>query len=139
MAVFAVDASTLLATVLAEDQTQAARSFLGALRLPDRIVGPGLLLSECTSTLREEVFDRRISRVVADQALSNLLALQLEIVTDVEQHRLAWQYAAILGTRKAYDAHYLAVASLRRAEIVTIDSGMYQGAVNFKIPARLLR
>jgi predicted nucleic acid-binding protein len=67
------------------------------------------------------------------------LALGIHPLTAVEQHRAAMQIAEIRHARKAYDAHYLATAAVGGAELVTVDGGMYQGAIELKIPVRLLR
>jgi predicted nucleic acid-binding protein len=140
MARYALDASTVLAYILDEERSAVASEFLDSVQGGvDELVGPGLLLAECTAVIREKVYTGGISNRQAEEALELALSLPIRPVLDSEQHRLALRFSAGRQARKAYDDHYLAVAALFGAELVTIDGGMHQGAVNFKIPARLLR
>ncbi|TMM12296.1 MAG: type II toxin-antitoxin system VapC family toxin [Actinobacteria bacterium] len=41
---------------------------------------------------------------------------------------MAWQLADELGWAKTYDAEYLALASLLRCQLVTIDARLHRGA-----------
>ncbi|HXH21567.1 MAG TPA: type II toxin-antitoxin system VapC family toxin [Dehalococcoidia bacterium] len=134
-----MDASTVLAYVLREAHTRAVAAFLEALADSDRLFAPGLLLAECTSVLRRKVHGRILTDEEAATALEVALSLPITTVLEVEQHRLAMTFSARRNKSRAYDEHYLAVAALSGTEIVTIDGGMYQGAVEMGIPARLLR
>jgi predicted nucleic acid-binding protein len=136
---YAIDASTVLASVLRETHTRAARAFLGDLTVNDELLGPGLLLAECTSNLRELIFDGALTPSEGRGLLERILSLGIHAITALEHNRAALQIADDRRSRKAYDAHYLAAAAMTGAELVTIDGGMYQGAVELRIAARLLR
>jgi predicted nucleic acid-binding protein len=136
---YTVDASTLLAYLVPESHTPAAQTFFRSLVRVDELFEPSFLFVECTSNLRRKVHEGVLSPDEAGAKLEQALRIQVTLVSDLEQHRRAFEYASTRSTVRAYDEHYLAVASLSGAEIVTIDSGMYQGAVNLRIPARLLR
>jgi predicted nucleic acid-binding protein len=137
---YALDASTVLAYVLAEEHTDLAAKFIDSIdAASDRLIGPALLMVECTAVIRTKIFEGKLTEAQASESLHLALSLPIEAVVDQDQHPLALRFSASRRARKAYDDHYLAVAMLARAELVTIDGGMYQGAVNFNIPARLLR
>ena len=139
MASFVIDASTVLAVLFEEAHSSAARSFFGAVSSEDELIAPAFVLVECTSNLREKVFLGSFTEEEAANKLELALNLPIRLMLNLDQHRIALRMSAQRGTRRAYDAHYLAVAALEGAEVVTIDSGMYQGAIEHRIPARLLR
>jgi len=136
---FAIDASTVLAFVLPEAHTAAATNFLESITPNDELIAPAFLLVECTSIIRERLFDGAITRGEAGEALDIALSLPIRPVVDLGQHTAALRISERRNTKKAYDAHYLAVADIERAEMVTIDGGMYQGAIEMRLAARLLR
>ena len=139
MARFTLDASTLLAYVLQESRSGAVARFLGTIDESDQLIEPAFLFVECTSTLRRKVYEGVLLAQDAQTKLDQLLRIRVRQITDLTQHLRALELAERLGKIRAYDEHYLAVAESQGCEIVTIDGGMHQGAVNFKIPARLLR
>jgi predicted nucleic acid-binding protein len=137
--VFAIDASTLLAFLLPEAHTAAAQTFFESITPADELVAPAFLLVECTSNIRERLFDGLITNGEASEALDIALSLPIRPVVELAQHSAALRISDRRHTKKAYDAHYLAVADIERAEMVTIDGGMYQGAIELRLAARLLR
>lgn len=139
MARFAVDASTLLAFLLNEERTAAVRGFWAQLTRDDQVVGPSLLLAECTSNIRTAVDTGRVPADEGPMLVSQLLHLPVRLNASVDQFRIAYEFATRLRRRKAYDMHYLAVARLEDAEVITVDGGMRQSAVELGIPVRLLR
>lgn len=134
-----VDSSVALAILLKEVHTESATSFFQELTDVDRLLAPPLMLVECTSRLRQAVVAGDLNPDEAATKLDGALRLPLEIVHRLDQHPEALRIAAATRASRAYDVHYLAVASLESAELVTIDGGMYQNATNLSIPARLLR
>jgi predicted nucleic acid-binding protein len=139
VAIFAVDASTVLAVLFQEVHSSAARSFLTALSLGDELIAPTFILVECTSNLRQKVYLGNLTEQEAAEKLELALRMSIRLVQNQDQHRIALRMSAQRGTRRAYDQHYLAAAAQEGAEVVTIDGGMYQGAIQFQIPARLIR
>jgi predicted nucleic acid-binding protein len=130
----------VLASALVEAHSAAAVEFLGTpLPLGDELVAPAFLLVECSSTLRMRVFDGTLTLPDSQAKLELMMRLPIRPISDRSQHLLALTMSARTNARRTYDAHYLAVASLEGAEIVTIDGGMYQNALNLGLPARLLR
>jgi len=139
VALLVLDASVLLAFLVEEMHTPPARLFFRDLTDDSELIAPAFLMVECTSNLREKVFAGTLTQTEAYERLDEALALHIRLVAQPEQHRRALELSAYRNSRRAYDAHYLAVAELEAAELVTIDGGMYQGAVERRIPARLLR
>ncbi len=139
MPAYAVDASTVLAALVEEAHSNSARQFFETLAADDEIVAPGFILVECTSNLRRKAFAGTLTNQEAIEKLELALRIPIRQVWTYRQHRSALAISAQRGTRRAYDAHYLAIASDEGAELVTIDGGMYQSAIEMRIPARLLR
>jgi predicted nucleic acid-binding protein len=102
------------------------------------IVAPTLLFSECTSVLRGQAYDGTISHAESVDSLRELLGLPIEIVGSPGIYATALDIAARLHHRKAYDAHYIAAAQIRDCELLTLDKGLFQGAVRVKAQARLV-
>jgi hypothetical protein len=71
--------------------------------------------------------------------MARIVSLPLTLALDAQQFPSAIRTSRGLNMARAYDSQYLAVAALQSAEMVTIDGGMYQNALNIGIPARLLR
>jgi len=139
MTAYTVDASTVLAFLLPEAHSAAAGRFFASLSPEDDLIEPALMLVECTSNLRRKVYEGTLPAVVADEKLRQALRITMTQVTSVSQHPTALEFADRRRSRRAYDEHYLAVAFSEGTELVTIDGGMYQGAVELQINARLLR
>jgi predicted nucleic acid-binding protein len=139
MARFTLDARTFLAYVIQEKHSKAVRQFLDGIQDSDQLVGPAFVCVECTGPARCKVHEGALLAQEARAKLDQLLRTPVRHVTELGQHPRALEMAGQLGKVRAHDEHDLAVAELEGTEIVTIDGGMHQGAVNFKIPARLLR
>ena len=139
MARWCVDASAVLASVLSEHATAAARAFWSDLTGFDDVVGPQLLLPECTSVLRQRVGSGELTEAESADLLEDLLSLPIRIHESRDQFRVALTLAGRLKRPKAYDMQYLAVATIERAELVTLDRGLRQAATDIHHPVRLLR
>jgi predicted nucleic acid-binding protein len=77
-----------------------------------------------------------------DEALhlvSEMLRLPLRVSMMQRQFTHALELANRFRRSKAYDMQYLAVAELEDCEIVTLDGGIRQAAIELKRPYRLLR
>jgi predicted nucleic acid-binding protein len=135
---YCVDASVVLAWLL-EENYALVNDFWRSLTATDTIIAAQLLKPECASVIHESVSNRRISRDQAVTSILRLTALPVETNLDPVQFVRARELAERFRLGKAYDTQYLAVAELTGAELLTIDGGMRQRAVELKLPHRLLR
>jgi predicted nucleic acid-binding protein len=133
-----VDASVVLAWLL-EENYELVTAFWSGLTGTDTVVAAQLLKPECASVIHESVGNRRISGDQAQVAIHRLAALPVETHADPAQFIRATELAARFRLAKAYDTQYLAVAQLAGVELVTIDGGMRQRAVELRVPYRFLR
>ena len=139
MARICVDASAVLAWLLPDQRAgSVSRLWLHLLESGDELVGPPLLYAECTSVLREHAYQGTISADESVDLLRDLLALPILIVQDPELYLRAMSLATRLRHRRAYDAQYIAAAQLAEAEIVTLDGGLRQAAVEAGTSVRSL-
>jgi predicted nucleic acid-binding protein len=133
-----VDASVVLAWLLEENYI-LVNDFWASLSDLDTIVASQLLKPECASVIHESVGKQRISRDQAEAAVQRLAVLPVETNLDPTQFLRARELSERFGLAKAYDTQYLAVAELTGAELLTLDGGMRQRAVERKLPHRFLR
>jgi predicted nucleic acid-binding protein len=135
---YCVDASVVLA-MLFEEQLPLVDQFWADISETDRLIAAQLLRPECASVIHENVANHRISPQRGQNLVDRLIALPLDVDQDPGQFRRAIELAARFRLSKAYDTQYLAVAELTGAELLTIDGGMRQHAVELRLPHRLLR
>ena len=138
MAQYCVDASVVLAWLLEENYV-LVNEFWRSLSDADTVVASQLLKPECASVIHESVGKHRLSRDQAEVAVQRLAALPVETNLNPAQFIRARELAERFGLAKAYDTQYLAVAELSGSELLTIDGGMRQRAVELRLPNRLLR
>jgi predicted nucleic acid-binding protein len=135
---YCVDASVVLAWLLEENYV-LVNEFWRFLSDADTIVASQLLKPECASVIYESVGKHRVSSEQADVAVQRLAALPVETNLNPDQLVRARELAGRFRLSKAYDTQYLAVAELSGSELLTIDGGMRQRAVELKLPHRSLR
>ena len=128
-----------MAWLLETERTEIVRAFWTRLTSTDELVAAMLLIPECTSVLRVKAYEGSITQPEALRGVAQMLALPLRISSDQRQFTRAVEMAARTRRRKAYDMQYVAVAELEQAEIVTIDGGVRQAALELGVPVRLLR
>lgn len=113
-----------------------ASAVLGACVAPDgfdelgeqELVAPALMWSEALSALHEQ---RWRGHVRAEDAEGVRARLERAPVAPRAPRRLrveAWRLADELGWGKTYDAEYVALASLLRCRLVTVDGRLRRGA-----------
>ena len=139
MAVYCVDASVVLAWLLEVQVTPRIEEFWTGLRDDvDLLAGPQLLYPECTSVIREQVTKGQIDHESAVRLVDQMLALPIRVFRETLQFSRAIELAERLHRAKAYDMQYLAVAELQRAELLTLDHGLFDAASRLGVSVRLL-
>ena len=136
---FCPDANVLVALLVPEVHSDRVRTFWRALTQEDEVIGAQLLLPECTSTFRVKVSQGELSHAESIVLVDRLTRLPIRISTAPAQFIRALELAERTRRVKAYDMQYVAVAEIERCELVTLDGGPYQTAVEIGTPARLLR
>ena len=138
MARYALDASVVLARLLREDYS-LVNEFWALLTMEDELFGAQLLLPECASVIRENVWLSRLTRDEGQNAIVDLIALPITTCLERQQFSRAVALAERFQKLKAYDMQYLAAAEIVQAELVTINGGLRQAAIELRHPVRLLR
>ena len=138
MAVYALDANVLVSWILPSGRTSAVE-FLDGTSDRDILIGSHLLLAECTSVLRTEVFGKRLLHEEALTFIEQVLGLALVIETHPRIYPRALELARRFQHKKAYDMQYLALAETTGAELVTMDRGLRHAATQIGVRVRFLR
>jgi len=115
-----IDASATLQTV------ETARGF-DLLRDPD-LVAPPLMWSEARSVLHERMWRGEIERAFAERMRDLVTEAPVRVRTHRRLGDEAWRLADLLGWARTYDAEYVALASLLRCRLVTVDGRLRCGA-----------
>jgi predicted nucleic acid-binding protein len=134
-----IDASAALAWLLPYQRSaDVSRAWLQLLASGQQLLAPPLLLSECTSVIREACFEGDLTPTRAAEAVAALVELPVTLVMDRSIYGRALDLATRFQLRRAYDTQYLAAAEIERCELFTLDSSMYQHALELGISAELL-
>ena len=112
---------------------------MDALRPSDSLHNTHLVLAECTTVIRREVFFRRIRHEQALNLMDRLLNVPLQFSSDPQTYRRALELARRFQHKKAYDMQYLALAETVGAELVTMDRGLRHAATQVGVPVRFLQ
>ena len=134
-----MDASAVLAYILREDYPRVTEFFDSLDDGIDQLLGPHLLLAECTSAIHEQIEKGRIGADEVPAYIQDLLRIPIRTCEHRQQFTMATELARRFRHAKAYDMQYLAAAVAENVELVTIDGGMRQAALNIKHPVRFLR
>lgn len=87
---------------------------------------PRLWMSETTTAVRAYLAQKQINTNEAQQALTTIHALRVEIIDEDSPLCLrALELAGMLGQSKAYDAMYLATAEKMESDFWTADERLY--------------
>ncbi len=117
-----VDASIAIAWLSYERHTATANALRREWREKGvQMVGPPLFHAEVTSTLRKQVYFKRILPEEGEEAFSICLEIPIRIIDEPEMYRLAWELAKEFNLPVCYDMQYLAVAELQDCELWTAD------------------
>ena len=124
-----LDASVLVDFLVESDRGQAVGK-----RLEEEsgwLWAPAVIDAEVGHALRSEVHRRRISKRVAEQALEELMAMQLERVSHRFLAERAWELRDNLSF---YDGLYVALAEALDAPLLTSDARLARAP---GLPARV--
>lgn len=94
----------------------------------EQLAAPPLLWPESRSALRVLAFRGGITHADAREGAERLEAMPVRSRSPVRLGREAWRIADALGWVRAYDAEYVALASLLGCRLVTIDGRLRRGA-----------
>jgi predicted nucleic acid-binding protein len=98
------------------------------LLLNDQLCAPPLMWSEAHSALHERTWRGEIDPQAARRARTRLEQASVKRRTHPRIAGEAWRIADELGWAKTYDAEYVALASLLRCRLVTVDGRLRRGA-----------
>ena len=115
-----VDATVALDALLSSDGMEQIASH--------GLTAPPLMWSEVTSSLREVVWRRQLSREAALEGLARLARAPIKRNAPTNLHVEAWRVAEQLGWAKTYDAEYVALAKLLDCRLVTRDARLQRAA-----------
>ncbi len=117
-----VDASVAVAWLSYEQHTASANALRREWRDKGvQMVGPPLFHAEVISTLRQDVYFKRILPEEGEEAFSIYLDIPIRIIDDPEVQKKAWELAKKFNLPRTYDMQYLAVAELEDCELWTND------------------
>lgn len=121
-----VDANLVVALVTTEAQSKRALALWAEwMRSNARVIAPTLLRYEVTSALRRKGLREVLSAQDARRALEQALSLDIELLDPPTLSLCAFDLAARFNRPAAYDAHYLALAEILKAEFWTADERLY--------------
>jgi predicted nucleic acid-binding protein len=133
-----IDANVVIATLVDETATPAARGFWDRLRRTDEVVAAQVLHPECIAVLRRKVAQGVISEAEGRAKVEEALTLPITVETSRTQFTQAFAWAVAMKRIKMHDLQYLAVAQIRNATMVTIDGGLRQAALERGVQIRVL-
>lgn len=96
--------------------------------LSDELLAPQIMWSEAYSALHELAWRRDLDVEAARVARSRLDRIEVKARGHRRLAEEAWRIADELGWAKAYDAEYVALASLVGCRLVTVDGRLRRGA-----------
>jgi predicted nucleic acid-binding protein len=120
--VLVLDASLVVEWCLARGEKKLAEL------LPDELCSPPLMWSEAHSALHERTWRRELGTEEASQARARFTGVGVKLRNHPKLADEAWRIADELGWAKTYDAEYVALASLLKCRLVTVDGRLRRGA-----------
>jgi predicted nucleic acid-binding protein len=117
-----VDANVVIRLVLGGEHAELIAERWTSLRESGRTVAaPSLLRYEVCNVVRRYAVMGVITDEEAAAALDTVLDLRIALNADPSMHRRALSIATSLGLPSTYDAHYLALADMLNAPLLTLD------------------
>lgn len=131
---FVVDSSVALAWTYLDELTPATRQLSRTVSETGAWV-PSIWPLEIANSLYFSMRRRRIDLAFRDQALEDLLKLNVSV--DTQTDRFAWTTTLSLSDRfdlTVYDACYLELAQRRALPLATLDKDLHKAAKALDIP-----
>lgn len=94
----------------------------------DELLAPRIMWSEAYSALHELAWRRELEVEAAHVARSRIDRIEVRARAHRRLAHEAWRIADELGWAKTYDAEYVALASLLKCRLVTVDARLRRGA-----------
>ena len=117
MSCYVIDASVAVRWFVPETYSQAALRFLN---VDHELIAPDLLMPELGNTLRKKVTRKEIPLNVAKEILQKFDATPIKLYPSAPLLEVALDIS-MEERRSIYDSLYLALAILRKCEMVTAD------------------
>jgi predicted nucleic acid-binding protein len=118
-----LDASVVVDCV-APDVTLSSRAVRTLARLSAEgaeLVGPRLLLSECSNALLMGIRKGRWTGAAADQAKAQLSMFPVKLADDAQHLDRAWELSRRYDNHPIYDMVYVAIAEAAGIDLITAD------------------
>ncbi len=93
-----------------------------------QLVAPALLRYEATNALFQKVKKGQLTLGTTSELVRVMLALPVQLYTDLELHTRAFQIAQELSLGATYDAYYLALADQLQCELWTRNAKLTRAA-----------
>ena len=117
-----VDASVALLWLLADQHSIYADTLRSQWEMRGvKMVGPPMFHAEVSSSIRKQVYFKRLLPEEGDKLFSVYLDIPIRIVDTAEMYQKTWELAKKFNLSVCYDAQYLAVAELEDCELWTAD------------------
>jgi predicted nucleic acid-binding protein len=120
--VLVVDASLVVAWCVAASVNELP------VLLGDQLCAPPLMWSEARSALHERSWRGELEPEDAARARARLARVSVAPESHARLGEETWRIADVLGWAKTYDAEYVALASLLKCRLVTLDARLRRGA-----------
>lgn len=128
-----VDASIVLRYVLQPDNEAVKKLWKSWLASETRLISPTLLFYEVTNALYQQQKNKILSPETIWQTLELSLELPINLINESGLHLRAREIAMQYNLPATYDAHYLALAEQKKADLWTADMRLVNTLKPFKL------
>jgi predicted nucleic acid-binding protein len=135
MTCYVVDASVAVKWFVPEASSHVALRFLN---VDHELIAPDLLIPELGNTLWKKVMRKEISLKVAKEILQKFDAAPIKLYPSAPMLEVALDIS-IEERRSVYDTLYLALAVVRKCQMVTADEKLVNSLKDSRFAEHLLR